>query len=90
MWVVAERLGRVFGSDVSGLLGLFALLVVAFGLTTQQFLSVANFDWIRFSCGTWTADPGDARADRFRRNQYGDHRHGEPQRPDTRLDFSAT
>ena len=28
MWVVAERLGRVFGSDVSGLLGLFALALV--------------------------------------------------------------
>ena len=48
MSVVAERLGRVFGRDVSGLLVLFALLVVAFGLTTPQFLTAANFDSIAF------------------------------------------
>jgi simple sugar transport system permease protein len=48
MSAVAERLGRVFGRDVSGLLGLFALLVVAFGLTTPQFLTAANFDSIAF------------------------------------------
>jgi len=48
MSVVIERLSRVFGRDVSGLLVLFALLVVAFGLTTPQFLSAANFDSIAF------------------------------------------
>ena len=48
MSVVAERLGRVFGRDVSGLLGLLALLVIAFGLTTPQFLSAANFNSIAF------------------------------------------
>ena len=38
----------MFGREVSGLLGLFALLVVAFGLTSPQFLSAANFDSIAF------------------------------------------
>ena len=48
MSALAERLGRVFGRDVAGLLGLLALTVVAFGITAPHFLSVANFDSIGF------------------------------------------
>jgi simple sugar transport system permease protein len=48
MLAYTERLGRVFGREVPGLLGLLALTVVAFGLTTPYFLSAANFDSIAF------------------------------------------
>ena len=48
MSIIAERLGRVFGREVKGLLGLLALTVVVFGLTSPQFLSIANFDSIGF------------------------------------------
>jgi len=48
MSAIAERLGGWIGRDVAGLLGLFALTVIAFGLTTPQFLSAANFDSIGF------------------------------------------
>jgi simple sugar transport system permease protein len=48
MSAFAESLGRVFGRDVLGLLGLFALTVIAFALTSPQFLSAANFDSIAF------------------------------------------
>ena len=48
MLVRAERLGRVFGREEAGLVGLLALAVVAFGLTTPHFLSAANFDSIAF------------------------------------------
>ena len=48
MSISTERLGRVFGRDVTGLLGLLVLTVVAFGLTSPQFLTVANFDSIGF------------------------------------------
>jgi simple sugar transport system permease protein len=48
MSVFAERLGRVFGREVPGLLGLLALTVVVFGLTSPQFLTAANFDSIAF------------------------------------------
>ena len=48
MLAYTERLGRVFGREVPGLLGLLALTVVAFGLTTPHFLSAANFDSIAF------------------------------------------
>ena len=44
MSTITERLGGVVGRDVAGLLGLLALTVVAFGLTTPQFLSLGNFD----------------------------------------------
>jgi simple sugar transport system permease protein len=43
-----ERLGRMFGREVPGLLGLLAVTVVAFGLTSPQFLTAANFDSIAF------------------------------------------
>ena len=39
---------RLFGREVPGLLGLLALTVVAFGLTSPQFLTAANFDSIAF------------------------------------------
>ena len=48
MSTFTERLGRVFGREVMGLLGLFALTVVAFGLTSPQFLSIGNFHSIGF------------------------------------------
>ena len=48
MSTFTERLGRVFGREVMGLLGLFALTVVAFSLTSRQFLSIGNFDSIGF------------------------------------------
>jgi simple sugar transport system permease protein len=48
MLAYTERLGRLFGREVPGLLGLLALTVVAFGLTTPHFLSAANFDSIAF------------------------------------------
>ena len=48
MSTFTERLGRVFGREVMGLLGLFALTVVAFSLTSPQFLSIGNFDSIGF------------------------------------------
>jgi simple sugar transport system permease protein len=46
--MLVERLGRVFRREESGLVGLLALAVVAFGLTTPHFLSAANFDSISF------------------------------------------
>src|SRR5271167_1260816 len=48
MSIVTERLRRVFGREVTGLLALLGLTVIAFGLMTPQFLSVANFDSIGF------------------------------------------
>jgi simple sugar transport system permease protein len=48
MLTLTERLGRAFGREVPGLLGLLALTLVAFGLTTPHFLSAANFDSIAF------------------------------------------
>ena len=48
MSIFTERLGRVFGREVTGLLGLLALTVIAFGLTSPHFLSAANFDSIAF------------------------------------------
>ena len=48
MSAITERLGRAIGRDVAGLLGVFALTVIAFGLTTPQFLSAANFDSMGF------------------------------------------
>ena len=48
MSTFTERLGRVFGREVIGLLGLFALTVIAFSLTSPQFLSIGNFDSIGF------------------------------------------
>ena len=48
MLTFTERLGRVFGREVIGLLGLFALTVIAFSLTSPQFLSLGNFDSIGF------------------------------------------
>lgn len=43
-----ERVNHTFGREVLGLLGLFALTLVAFGLASPQFLSAANFDSIAF------------------------------------------
>ena len=64
MSVFTERLGRVFGREVPGLLGLLVLTMVAFGLTSPQFLSVANFEFDRVSVArSWSAHAGDARAD---------------------------
>jgi simple sugar transport system permease protein len=48
MSVLSGRLGAVFGREVAGLLGLLALTVAAFGLTSPQFLTAANFDSIAF------------------------------------------
>jgi len=48
MSTFTERLGRVFGREVIGLLGLFALTVIAFSLTSPHFLSIGNFDSIGF------------------------------------------
>jgi simple sugar transport system permease protein len=48
MSAITERLGRAIGRDVAGLLGVFALTVIAFGLTSPQFLSAANFDSMGF------------------------------------------
>ena len=48
MSVLSGRLGAMFGREVPGLLGLFALTVVAFGLASPQFLTAANFDSIAF------------------------------------------
>jgi simple sugar transport system permease protein len=48
MFDLTERLGRVVGRDVLGLLGLLALTVIVFGLTTPNFLSAGNFDSIAF------------------------------------------
>ena len=48
MSIFIERLSRVFGREVTGLLGLLALTVVAFSLTSPQFLSIGNFDSIGF------------------------------------------
>jgi len=45
MSMFTERLDRVFGRDLTGLLGLLAL---TFGVASPQFLSVANFDSIAF------------------------------------------
>jgi simple sugar transport system permease protein len=45
---MSDRLGRIFGREVPGLLGVLALTVVAFGLTAPQFLTAANFDSIAF------------------------------------------
>jgi simple sugar transport system permease protein len=38
----------MFGRDVLGLLGLLALTIIAFGVTTPHFLSLGNFDSIGF------------------------------------------
>ena len=43
-----ERLSRVFGREVTGLLALLALTVIAFSLTAPQFLTIGNFDSIGF------------------------------------------
>jgi simple sugar transport system permease protein len=48
MSTIVERLGRIVGRDVIGLIGLLALTVLVFGLTTPQFLSIGNFDSIGF------------------------------------------
>ena len=48
MSVFAERLRRLFGQGVPGLLGLLALTMVAFGLASPQFLTAANFISIAF------------------------------------------
>jgi simple sugar transport system permease protein len=48
MSMFPERLDRVFGREATGLLGLLVVIVIAFGLTSPQFLSVANFDSIAF------------------------------------------
>jgi simple sugar transport system permease protein len=48
MSVLSERLGQVVGRDVIGLVGLFAVTVIAFGIISPQFLSAANFDSIAF------------------------------------------
>jgi simple sugar transport system permease protein len=48
MSVFTERLRRLFGREVPGLLGLLLLAVVAFGLTSPQFLTAANFESIAF------------------------------------------
>jgi simple sugar transport system permease protein len=48
MSILAERLGRMIGRDVAGLVGLLALTVIAFGLTSPRFLTAANFDSIAF------------------------------------------
>src|SRR5690348_6147463 len=48
MSAFAERLGRMFGREVPGLVGLLALTVIAFGLASPQFLTSANFDSIAF------------------------------------------
>src|SRR6516162_10712280 len=48
MSAFTESFGRVFGREVPGLLGLLALTVVAFALTSPQFLTAANFDSIAF------------------------------------------
>ncbi len=48
MSAFTESLGRMFGREVPGLLGLLALTVVAFALTSPQFLTAANFDSIAF------------------------------------------
>jgi simple sugar transport system permease protein len=45
---MSDRLGRIFGREVPGLLGVLALTVVAFGLASPQFLTAANFDSIAF------------------------------------------
>lgn len=44
----SETLSRALGREVPGLLGLLALMVVVFGLTTPHFMSAANFDSIAF------------------------------------------
>jgi simple sugar transport system permease protein len=48
MSILTERAGRMFGREVTGLLGLLAVTVATFGLASPQFLSVANFDSIAF------------------------------------------
>ena len=48
MSVLSDRLSAMFGREVPGLLGLFALTVVAFGLASPQFLTAANFNSIAF------------------------------------------
>jgi simple sugar transport system permease protein len=48
MSTVTERLNSVFGREVTGLLSLLALTVLAFGLTTPHFLSAGNFDSIGY------------------------------------------
>ena len=47
MSVFTERLRRLFGREVPGLLGLLLLAMVAFGLTSP-FLTAANFESIAF------------------------------------------
>jgi simple sugar transport system permease protein len=48
MSILAESLGRLFGREVPGLVGLLGLTVIVFGLASPQFLSAANFDSIAF------------------------------------------
>jgi simple sugar transport system permease protein len=48
MSVLTDRLGRVFGREVPGLLGLLVLTMAAFALTSPQFLTDANFESIAF------------------------------------------
>jgi predicted ABC-type sugar transport system permease subunit len=48
MSIPTERLARLFGREVPGLLGLLLVAVVGFGLTSPQFLTAANFDSIAF------------------------------------------
>jgi simple sugar transport system permease protein len=48
MSAFAGSLSRIFGREVPGLIGLLALTVAVFGVTTPHFLSAANFDSIAF------------------------------------------
>ncbi len=48
MQALTERMGRALGRDVPGLVGLFVVILVVFGLTTPHFLSAANFGSIAF------------------------------------------
>ena len=48
MSILTERLGRHFGREAPGLIGLLALAVIIFGLASPQFLTAANFDSIAF------------------------------------------
>ena len=45
---MSDRLSRIFGREVPGLIALLALTVVAFGVASPQFLTAANFDSIAF------------------------------------------
>ncbi|HEX9168998.1 MAG TPA: ABC transporter permease, partial [Roseiarcus sp.] len=48
MSVLTDRLGRLFGREVPGLLGLLVLTMASFALTSPQFLTEANFESIAF------------------------------------------